>query len=105
MTTWFVDKIEKLRTKRAAQRTEHPWKLRLQRVDGKVDFDGTARISTQTLLDILEIPQNRRTASTYRLLSRLMAELGWSAVRVRDRTRGGYKEQVRGYARDARRSN
>jgi len=31
-----------------------------------------------------------------------MAELGWTAVRVRDLTRGGYKEQVRGYARDTR---
>jgi len=31
-----------------------------------------------------------------------MAELGWTAVRVRDLTRGGYKEQVRGYCRDAR---
>jgi hypothetical protein len=29
----------------------------------------------------------------------LMAELGWTAVRVRDLTRGGYKEQVRGYVR------
>jgi hypothetical protein len=30
-----------------------------------------------------------------------MAELGWTAVRVRDLTRGGYKEQVRGYVRNA----
>jgi hypothetical protein len=28
-----------------------------------------------------------------------MAELGWTPVRVRDFTRGGYKEQVRGYIR------
>jgi hypothetical protein len=28
-----------------------------------------------------------------------MAELGWTAVRARDLTRGGYKEQVRGYCR------
>jgi len=28
--------------------------------------------------------------------------LGWTAVRVRDLTRGGYKEQVRGYVRDGR---
>jgi hypothetical protein len=28
-----------------------------------------------------------------------MAALGWTAVRVRDLTRGGYKEQVRGYVR------
>jgi hypothetical protein len=79
-----------------------PWRLRLERVQGKTDYDGTARVSTQTLLDILEIPQNRRTAGTYRLLSKLMAELGWTPVRVRDRTRGGYLEQVRGYCRDAR---
>ena len=31
-----------------------------------------------------------------------MAALGWTAVGVRDLTRGGYKEQVRGYVRDAR---
>ena len=35
-----------------------------------------------------------------------LAELGWKAVRVRDLTGGGYKEQIRGYARDTRcRSN
>ena len=33
----------------------------------------------------------------------LMSELGWTAVRVRYLTRGGYKEQVRGYVRDSRR--
>jgi len=32
----------------------------------------------------------------------VMRELGWTPVRVRDLTRGGYKEQVRGYCRDAR---
>jgi hypothetical protein len=37
-----------------------------------------------------------------RRATNLMAELGWTAVRVRDRTRGGYKEQVRGYVRDGR---
>jgi len=31
-----------------------------------------------------------------------MRELGRTPVRVRDLTRGGYKEQVRGYCRDAR---
>jgi hypothetical protein len=50
-------------------------------------------------------PQRSRTAGTYRRLAKLMAELGWTAVRVRDLTRGGYKEQVRGYIRDARPSN
>jgi hypothetical protein len=58
------------------------------------------RISSQTLLDLLEVPQRNRTAGTFRRLSKVMAELGWSAVRVRDLTRGGYKEQVRGYSRE-----
>ena len=76
-----------------------PWLAPLQRVRGKVEFDGLERVSSQTLLDMLEVPQRSRTAGTYRRLAKLMAELGWSAVRVRDLTRGGYKEQVRGYVR------
>jgi hypothetical protein len=77
----------------------------LQRVRGKIEFDCLERVSTQTLLDVLEVRQRSRTAGTFRRLARLMAELGWTAVRVRDLTRGGYKEQVRGYVRDARPSN
>jgi hypothetical protein len=77
------------------------WQLApLQRVRGKVEFDGLERVSSQTLLDMLEVPQRSRTAGTYRRLAKLMAELDWTAVRVRDLTRGGYKEQVRGYVRD-----
>jgi hypothetical protein len=76
-----------------------PWRLRLERVRGKVGFDGLERISTQTLLDILSVEQRQRTAGAYRHLAKLMTELGWAAVRVRDLTRGGYKEQVRGYVR------
>ena len=76
-----------------------PWLARLQRVRGKVEFDGQERVSSQTVLDVLEVPQRQRTAGTFRRLAKLMAELGWTAVRVRDLTRGGYKEQVRGYVR------
>jgi len=54
------------------------------------------------LLDVLEVPQCRRRAGTYRKLSKLMVELGWTPVRVRARTRGDYLEQVRGYCRNAR---
>jgi hypothetical protein len=68
-------------------------------VRGTTGFDGLERISSQTLLDVLEVPQRQRTAGTYRHLATLMSELGWRAVRVRDLTRGGYKEQVRGYVR------
>jgi hypothetical protein len=79
-----------------------PWLAPLQRVRGRVEFDGVERVSSQSLLDMLEVPQRSRTAGTYRRLAKLMAELGWTAVRVRDLTRGGYKEQVRGYVRTER---
>jgi hypothetical protein len=68
----------------------------LQRVRGKVEFDGLERVSSRALLDMLEVPQRSRTAGVYRRLATLMAEMGWTAVRVRDLMRGGYKEQVRG---------
>ena len=89
--------------KAAAAETADPWRLRLERARGKVDsFDRLERISSQTLLDLLEVPQRDRTAGTFRRLSKNMAELGWTAVRVRDLTRGGYKEQIRGYCRQPR---
>jgi hypothetical protein len=99
----MISFVEKLRLAQAAAETVDPWKLTLERVRGKIDFfDRLERISTQTLLDILEVPQRNRTAGSFRRLSKVMADLGWTAVRVRDLTRGGYKEQVRGYCRDAR---
>jgi hypothetical protein len=86
--------------KAAAAEATDPWQLRLERVRGKVDFfDRLERISSQTLLDLLEVPQPNRSAGTFRRLAKVMTELGWTAVRVRDLTRGGYKEQVRGYCR------
>jgi hypothetical protein len=89
--------------KAAAAETVDPWRLALGRVRGKIDFyDGLERVSSQTLLDLLEVPQRNRTAGTYRRLAKAMAELGWTAVRVRDLTRGGYREQTRGYCRQPR---
>jgi hypothetical protein len=42
-------------------------------------------------MDILvEVPQRKRTAGTYRHLTSLMTELGWTAVRVRDFNRRGF---------------
>jgi hypothetical protein len=67
-----------------------PWLAPLQRVRCKAEFDGMERVSSQSLLDMLEVPQRSRTAGTYRRLAKLMAELGWTAVRVRDLTRGSY---------------
>jgi len=44
--------------------------------------------------------QRSRTVGACRRLAAVTA--GWTAVRVRGLTRGGYREQVRGYARDKR---
>jgi hypothetical protein len=98
--SWLA-RYEEAKAKIAAE-TVDPWTLRLERVRGKIDYDGIERVTTQMLLDILEVPQRSRRAGTYRHLSKLMVELGWTAVRVRARTRGDYLEQVRGYCRDAR---
>jgi hypothetical protein len=98
----FRERMREEAAKSAAATTADPWRLTLERVHGKIDFfDGLERVSSQTLLDLLEVPQRNRTAGTFRRLSKLMTELGWTVVRVRDLTRGGYKEQVRGYCRDA----
>jgi hypothetical protein len=82
-----------------------PWRLRLERVRGKVDFDGMERVSSQTLLDLLEVPQRSRKPGLYRHLCKKMVELGWSPTRVRDLNRGGFREQIRGFVRDANKSN
>ena len=97
----WLSKLEKAKAEIAKPNVD-PWRLPLERVRGKIDYDGLERVSSQTLLDMLEVPQRNRRAGTYRLLSKRMVELGWTAVRVRDFSRGGYKEQVRGYCRDAR---
>src|SRR5262245_24641552 len=99
----FRERMQEEAAKAAAAEPTDPWRVRLARVRGKVDFfDNLERVSSQTLLDLLEVRQRNRTAGTFRRLSRIMAELGWTAVRVRGLTRAGYLEQVRGYCRDAR---
>jgi hypothetical protein len=82
------------------QKKVEPWRVHLERLRGKVSDDGVERITTQAVFDILGIPQRSRSAGACRRLAKLMTELGWTAVRVRGLTRGGYREQVRGYCRD-----
>jgi hypothetical protein len=84
--------IELLRRTKAAvaQPRAHPWALRLQRLQGRVDHDGVERVTTQAVFDLLEVPQNARTPAACSTLARLMRSLGWTSVRVRGLTRGGY---------------
>jgi hypothetical protein len=99
----FRERMREQAAECAATEIVDPWRLTLARVRGKVDFfDNLERVSSQTLLDLLEVPQRNRTAGTFRRLASVMTELGWTAVRVRDLARGSYQEQVRGYCRDAR---
>ena len=95
----WLEKLHKAQADLAAQNAD-PWRLPLERLQGKIGDDGIERITTQLLFDILEVPQRNRGAGACRRLAKLMADLGWMAVRVRGLTRGGYKEQVRGYCRE-----
>ena len=97
----WISKLQEAKAEIAAQNVDQ-WLLPLERVRGKIGDDGIERITTQMLFDMLGVPQRSRGAGACRRLAKLMAELGWTAVRVRDLTRGGYKEQVRGYCRDTR---
>jgi len=74
----------------------------LERLCGQIGDDGVERLTTQMALDVLGVPQRNRRAGTYRRLAKLMSQAGWTAVRVRGMTRGGYMEQVRGFCRDGR---
>ncbi len=83
-----------------AARNSDPWLAPLSRLKGTIDFaDGLERVSSQKILDLLEVPQQNRRAPVYRRIAKLMTELGWTAIRVRDLTGRGFKEQVRGYCR------
>jgi hypothetical protein len=86
----------------ALARSSDPWRLRLDRVRGKTGYDGVERVSTQDLFDPLELPQRARTAGACRRLATLMRQLGWTPVKARGMTQSGFRDQVRGYARDTK---
>ena len=100
-TLSWLDKMKQAHAEIVA-RNAHPWRLQLEQLRGKIGDDDIEHITTQTVFDILEIPQQNRSTSACRRLAKLLTELGWTAVRVRGLTRGGYLEQVRGYCRHAR---
>jgi hypothetical protein len=84
----------------ALSRRGDPWRLRLEGLRGKVGDDGVERISTQDVLDLLNVSQRSRTAGACRRLAKLMRELGWHPIKARGLTPTGVRDQIRGYARD-----
>jgi hypothetical protein len=97
----FIERLKDAKVK-LTEADSDPWRLPLERLRGQVGYDGIERVSSQAIMDVLAIPQRTRGAGTCRRLAKVMRELGWTPVRVRDFTRGGYRESVRGYCRDAR---
>jgi hypothetical protein len=95
----FLGQLESIRAE-CRKRDVDPWLPTLERLRGETGPDGVERVTTQWTFDVLGVRQSERTAGACRRLARLMAELGWTAVRVRGLTRGGYLEQVRGYCRN-----
>ncbi len=96
----WVDILRETKEAYEAAQNSDPWLTILSRLKGKIDFaDNLERISSQKILDLLEVPQQSRRAPVYRRIAKLMTQLGWTPVRVRDRTGRGFKEQVRGYCR------
>jgi hypothetical protein len=97
----WVEQLRRAKSQ-ALARSADPWRLRLERARGKTGYDGVERISTQDLFDLLEVPQRARNAGACRRLANLMRELGWTPVKARGMTQSGFRDQVRGYARDAK---
>jgi hypothetical protein len=87
-------------TRKQATAKPDPWRLRLERIRGKVGYDALERVSTQSAFDFLEVPQRGRNAAACRRLAKLMRELGWTPIKARGMTQNGFRDQVRGYARD-----
>jgi hypothetical protein len=97
--TSFVALLKRSRAEAVAPKGD-PWRLRLERIRGKVGYDAIERLSTQAAFDFLELPQRERNAGACRRLAKLMRELGWTPIKARGLTPGGFRDQVRGWARD-----
>ena len=96
MVSW-IERLEKHRAQDLARRAD-PWRVRLERLRG------IERISTQAVFDVLEVPQRNRGAGACRRLANLMRELGWTPIKARGLNQAGFRDMIRGYAKEHRRS-
>jgi hypothetical protein len=95
----FLEKLRSARD-RAREGAKDPWRVRLEKLKGKLWDDQVERIATQAVFDYLDVPQGMRNAQACRRLAKIMQELGWTPIRARGLNRSGYRDQVRGWARD-----
>src|SRR5947209_3867653 len=99
----WVSTIREAAEQARQQQKEHPWGAPIQRLRGKTSSDGVERVTTQQVFDYLDVPQRERSAVASSTLAKMMIAAGWTPVRFRGMTRGGFMDQVRGYARQAAR--
>src|SRR5262245_18502911 len=95
----MIERLEVAQAEQAARDAADPWSLRLKKLRGTVGDDGVERVSTQCVFDYLEVAQRARGSGTCRKLASGMASLGWTAIRLRAPTRGGYLDRCRGFCR------
>ena len=91
--------IARLRAACATIEPSDPWTDALRRVKGKLGSDGVARIATEAVFDLLELPRFQRTPEAGKRIKTIMLKLGWTPVRARHVTSRGRAARVRGYAR------
>ena len=94
MVSW----ITRMREAQAEMANADPWRLRLERLRGKIGDDNVERIGTQAIFDALEVPQRNRGAGACKRLGRLMRELGWSP---RTDLETGIRESIEFFRRHA----
>src|SRR5262245_2223385 len=97
----MIERLEAAVAEQIARDTD-PWQSRLARLRGKVDNDHLEKITTEQVLDFLQLGQRARGSGTCRRIASLMVPLGWHSVRMYAPNRRGFREQVRGYVRDTR---
>jgi hypothetical protein len=95
----WVGALKQARAEVVARRAD-PWRLRLEGLRGKIGDDAVERVSTQTVLDLLNVPQRNRGAGACRRLAKVMRELGWHPIKARGLTPTGVRDQIRGWAKD-----
>jgi hypothetical protein len=74
-----------------------PWAATIARLKGRIDADGIETISSQQVLDLLQVPSKRREARIHRRVAALMVAHGWEAIRFKPQS--GLVDRVRGYCR------
>jgi hypothetical protein len=76
-----------------------PWLELLSTLTGRISNDGVERVSSDALMEFLDLPPHERTPKAARRIRSLMISLHWVPVRAMLLTATGARTRVRGYAR------